>query len=69
MAISTRELADAALDAGLVTPEIVDGISGWIRLPPARFAAALTAAGRFPAAALYHAVAERRGIPFVDCDL
>jgi len=68
MAITVRELADAALATGLVEEEQLGGLAGWERLRVPDFVDALTWAGRFPPAALYRAVAERRGIAYVDCD-
>lgn len=66
MPIRAEEMAEAAVRAGLL-----DRAGAGQALEEARRlrgdpVASLTARGRFPAAALYRAVAEARGIPFVD---
>jgi type IV pilus assembly protein PilB len=68
MAISVRELADAALAARLVGRERLAAIRGWEGYPCERFVEALTTAERIPPSAIYRAVAEARGLAFVDCE-
>ena len=68
MAITVRELADAAVAVQLVGKEDLASLQGWERLPLHDFVEAVTGHGRFPPAALYRAVAERRGLDYVDCE-
>jgi type IV pilus assembly protein PilB len=68
MAITTRELADAALATRLIEQERLAAVRGWERMTLDDFVEAVTGAGRFPPAALYRAVAEQRGEAYVDCD-
>jgi type IV pilus assembly protein PilB len=68
MAITVRELADAALHAQLLERDALLALQGWERLPLHDFVEAVTGRGRFPPAALYRAVAERRGLEYVDCE-
>ncbi len=68
MAITVRELADAALAAQLIGQGELAAFHGWERLPLEDFVEGVTGRGRFPPAALYRAVAERRGLPYVDCE-
>jgi len=68
MAITVRELADAALAARLIAKERLLALPGRDRLGVPEFVDAVTSSGRFPPAALYRAVAEARGIAYVDCD-
>ena len=68
MAITVRELADAAVAAELIGREDLAALPGWERLPLPDFVEGVTGRGRFPPAALYRAVAERRGLDYVDCE-
>lgn len=68
MSITVQELAEAALAARLVEGDRLAAMRGWEGLACDRFVEALTTAERIPPAAIYRAVAEQRGLPFVDCD-
>ncbi|MHC4450308.1 MAG: GspE/PulE/PilB domain-containing protein, partial [Planctomycetota bacterium] len=68
MSITVHELAEAALAARLVERDRLAAMRGWEGLACDRFVEALTTAERIPPAAIYRAVAEKRGLPFVDCD-
>ncbi|MHC4222560.1 MAG: GspE/PulE family protein [Planctomycetota bacterium] len=68
MAITSRELAEAAVKSRLIEGSILDRMPDWERLGRSEFVRSVTGAGRFPTAALYRAVAESRSIPYVDCD-
>jgi type IV pilus assembly protein PilB len=68
VAITVRELADAALATKLIESDRLATLAGWERLALHDFVEAVTGTGRFPPAALYRAVAEQRGLPYVDCD-
>jgi type IV pilus assembly protein PilB len=68
VAITVRELAEAALAARLVERERLAAIPGWERFGCDRFVEVLTTAERIPPSAIYRAVAEKRGLPFEDCE-
>ncbi|MHC4972575.1 MAG: GspE/PulE family protein [Planctomycetota bacterium] len=68
MSITTRELAEAAVTSRLIDDDRLEHLPSWERLRLPEFVSRITGAGRFPPAALYRAVAEQRGIAYVDCD-
>ena len=67
MAITATELANAAVASGLVETDVATGLVHRFRRRP-ELVEALTSHGRFPSSALYRALAEQRGLPFVDLD-
>ena len=67
MAISNAELAEAAVASGLIENEVAHGLLRRFRRLP-ELIGALTSHGRFPSSALFRAIAEQRGLPFVDLD-
>lgn len=69
MPILVRELARAAIDCELLEESALASIIGWKQLGVTAFVGHACQRGRFPPAALYHAVAEGRGLPFVDAEL
>lgn len=66
MAISERELIDAAVASSLIDGESVPHLQAQARRRRESLLEVVTARGRFPTAALYGALAEARGLPFVN---
>lgn len=66
MALSHGELVEAAVDSGLIDAETVARLRAEVRGRREPLLEAITRHGRFPLAALYRALADARGLPFVD---
>jgi type IV pilus assembly protein PilB len=65
MPITEAMLVDAGVDAGLIDATQLPGLRLTARRERIRLVEAVTRAGRFPEAALYQALAEQRGMPYL----
>jgi type IV pilus assembly protein PilB len=65
MAVSETTLIDAGIEVGLLTEESVHGFRLQAKRERLRLLEVVTRAGRFPVAALYQALADSRGLPFL----
>ncbi len=65
MAVSEAVLINAGVQMGLVDAKSINGLKLQARRERIRLLEAVTRAGRFPEAALYQALANMRGIPFL----
>jgi type II secretory ATPase GspE/PulE/Tfp pilus assembly ATPase PilB-like protein len=65
MAVSETTLIDAGLRVGLLTADSLNELRLQAKRERLRLLEMVTRAGRFPAAALYRALADVRGIPFL----
>jgi type IV pilus assembly protein PilB len=66
MPISTDQLLEAGIAKGLIARETLDRLRAQARHRSQSLVETAAFHGRFPVASLYHAVAEQRGLPFVD---
>jgi type IV pilus assembly protein PilB len=66
MSIAAEQLIDAAIRQRLIEPEVLAHLRTESRRKRVDLLEAITAHYRLPVAALYRAVAEMRGLPFVD---
>lgn len=66
MSIAAEQLIDAAIRQRLIEPEVLAHLRTEARRKRVDLLEAITAHYRLPVAALYRAVAEMRGLPFVD---
>ena len=65
MAVSEATLIDAGVQVGLLHPDDLHGLRLQAKRERLRLVEVATRAGRFPAAALYQALADVRGLPFM----
>ncbi|MCG8428267.1 MAG: type II/IV secretion system protein, partial [Chromatiales bacterium] len=65
MAVSEAALINAGVQAGMIDAESISTLKLQARRERIRLLEAVTRAGRFPEAALYQALADLRGIPFL----
>ena len=65
MSVSESTLIDAAIEVGLLREEEIKGLRLQAKRENLRLIEVVTRAGRFPEVALYRALAEIRGIPFL----
>jgi type II secretory ATPase GspE/PulE/Tfp pilus assembly ATPase PilB-like protein len=65
MAVNETALISAGVQAGLLEPESVSGLKLQARRERISLLEAVTRAGRFPTAALYQALADLRGVTFL----
>jgi len=66
MPITDEQLIEAGIRQGLLTATTLAGLRLLARRNRTRLIEVVTQHGRFPAAALYRALADQRGIPFLD---
>jgi type IV pilus assembly protein PilB len=65
MAVNETTLIDAGIRIGLLTADSVDALRLQAKRERLRLIEMVTRAGRFPASALYRALADVRGVPFL----